>query len=163
MARYTGLEPIIDLILTELAANLPTELAAREAGPPALTLPAPVAAEYTYGQRQIHTTYPAVEIFPVITPIDKDTNDSLVTRGHVGLALFLRDTDPGLLTRKIERYGWAVIQVLVNRRAAGAFGTVGIDLNEQTLDWSPVRVADRTILETDVMFAIRATKGESRT
>lgn len=161
---YTGVEPIIDLILVELKANLPAKLTALAALlTPALALPAPVVAEYTFGEKQIHTTYPAIEVFPVTSPVDLDSTDTLIIRHNVGIAIFVRDSSEENLTRKITRYARAVLETLMDRRAAQAFGTVGIDLNEQTLDWSPARVADRAILERDVMFAIRASKADSRT
>jgi hypothetical protein len=160
---YSGLEPIIDKLLTELAANLPAEIVTRAALLPVLPMPAPAAAEYTFGERQIHTTYPAVEIFPVTTPIDKDNNESLTLWHNVGIAIFARAPKEENLTRLLLRYADAVIQVIANRRAAGAFnGLFSLDMNEQTLDWSPTRVAQRTLLERDVMFAVRCMKTESR-
>jgi hypothetical protein len=160
---FTGLEPIIDKVLVELAANLPAKLAALEAAlTPALTLTAPAAAEYTFGERQIHTTYPAIEVFPVTSPVDLDSNDTLIVRNHVGIAIFVRHADAGSLTRLLLRYARAVLEVLADRRAAHAFDPVGVDLNDQVLDWSPTRVAERTLLERDVMFAVRATSPESR-
>lgn len=160
---YTGLEPIIDKLLTEISTNLPAELVTRAALLPALAMPAPAAAEYTFGERQIHTTYPAVEIFPVTTPIEKDNNESLTLWHNVGLAVFVRDTNEGNLTRLLLRYADAVIQVISNRRSAGAFsGLFSLDFNAQVLDWSPTRVASRALLERDVMFAIRCMRTDGR-
>jgi hypothetical protein len=161
---YTGIEPIIDLILVELKANLPAKLTALAGSlTPTLALPAPIAAEYTFGERQLHTTYPAIEVFPVTSPVDLDSTDTLIIRHNVGFAIFVRDASEQNLTRKLTRYARAVLETLMDRRAAQAFGTVGLDLNDQTLDWSPVRIADRALFERDVMFAVRASKADSRT
>lgn len=160
---YTGLEPIIDKLLTEISTNLPAELVTRAALAPVLPMPAPAAAEYTFGERQIHTTYPAIEIFPVTTPIEKDNNESLTLWHNVGLAVFVRDANEGNLTRLLLRYADAVIQVISNRRSAGAFaGLFSLDFNAQVLDWSPTRVASRALLERDVMFAIRCMRTDGR-
>src|SRR6185503_9252172 len=114
---YCGLEPIIDKLHTDLAANLAAELAVRAAIVPALAMPAPAAAEYTLGEKQIHTTYPAIEIFPVTTPIDKDNNESMTVWHNVGIGIFVRSASEENLTRLLLRYADAVIQVLANRRS----------------------------------------------
>jgi hypothetical protein len=160
---YSGLEPIIDKLLAEISANLAAELVTRAALLPVLPMPAPVAAEFTFGEKQIHTTYPAIEVFPVTTPIDKDNNESLTLWHNVGIGIFVRNAKEDVLTRLMLRYADAVIQVIANRRAAGAFnGLFSLDMNDQTLDWSPARVAERTLLERDVMFAVRCMKTDNR-
>jgi hypothetical protein len=130
---------------------------------PALVMPAPAAAEYTFGERQIHKSYPAIEIFPVTSPIDKDNNESLTLWHNVGIAIFVRSPLEENLTRLLLRYTDAVLQVLSNRRSAGAFNALfSLDLNTQVLDWSPARVLERSLLERDVMFAVRCMKTDNR-
>lgn len=157
----TGVETVIDEVVTYLKANLPARCAAIAAGPPVLTLPAPDNANYFFGDRQLIPGYPAVVVAPRPSEIENDRKDRMDFDHVIAVQVFVTDADEELLTRKLLRYTRAVLEVLVDGRIANAF-TFTLDLEEQVMDPSSASGPENDLFERSLVLTVQCWKEEVR-
>lgn len=157
----TGIEPVIDELIAYLRANLAARVVAVAAEAPVLTMPAPEAADFYFGGRQTYPKYPAIALVPAPSVIKHDRTDRMAIDHTVALGIYVTDPDEETLTRLLLRYARAVMEVIVSGRIAKAF-SFQPDFEGQTVDPSPVRVADDALFERDLSLAIRCWKEEVR-
>lgn len=125
----TLIEPIADLVLSELQANLPAKIAALQPTfNPVLAMDPPV--EYVFDDtNEFVKGFPSVQVRQVRTPIP---NDDLRWQNHahrLEVGVWIANSMYENLSRLLDRYTRCVLEVLHERRKAGAFyDATGFDL-----------------------------------
>jgi hypothetical protein len=122
----TMVEPIAQAILEELQANLPAKIAALQPTfVPVLEMPAPI--EYAFGDSDFLKGFPVIQVEPVRI---RTENEDLAGRWQdhskrIEVGVFVSASPRENLTRLLDRYARCVLEVLLDRRKAGAFLTGG--------------------------------------
>lgn len=99
-----SLESVIKAVRDHLATNLPAALTAREAGPPAMTLPVPFAL-YEFAPDAVQDSWPVVIIVPGGATVPDERLTGTHRLGHeVMVVSEFRDDDPGTAQRGADRY-----------------------------------------------------------
>jgi len=155
-------EAVIDELIEVLEDDLPARITAIAAVEPTLTMK-PIA-EITHGEKQNYAM-PAIAITPVTSPLRHDGQDELLWRHNIGVLIHATHADQETLTRLLERYAAAVIQTLMDRRAAQ---TISFPFQLSTedgaeFDWGVAMAAERSLFARDVMFVVIATVDDERT
>lgn len=161
MIRLT--EPYIDELIEVLEADLPARVTAIAAVAPVLSMKQVV--DFTHGEKQNYKGMPAIAITPVTSPLAHDAHEDLLWRHNLGVIIHATHADQETLTRLLERYAAAVIQTLMDRRAAGTISfPFQLSTEERAeFDWGVARVAERNLFQRDVMFVVVATVDDERT
>jgi len=118
----TMIEPVAAAILAELQAHLPAKITALQPTfAPVLPMPAPV--EYAFGDSDFIMGFPVVTIDPrKIRTLSEDLAGRWQHHSkQLEVGIFVADVARETLARLLDRYARCVIEVLLERRKAGAF------------------------------------------
>lgn len=161
---FTGIEPILDTLKTELSSattGVPAKIMAITFSP-VITMANP--KEYAIGDRDLFEEYPAIALMSLRSPVDLDRNPDRMNMAHrVGIRVFVTHPDkPEDLERLLLRYTRVVVEVLADRRNAGAF-TFTLDFAGQEWTYSEQRRNQKDEFERDVLIPITCWTAENRT
>ncbi len=159
----TMTEPVADAILSELQNNLGAKLAALAVAlQPQLELPPPV--EYAYGHSDFLLGFPVIQVDPVrVSGLNEDLRWQDQSK-RVEIGIFVSNVRRDGLTRILDRYVRAVVEVLHERRKAGAFigssAAFDLELDDEDIDYSPTTPQAGQFVRS-VFIPVRATRRDT--
>lgn len=158
---FTGMEPILDALKSELNSRLPARLDALEAIPlaPAHTLAD--IQEITLGDVDYYEKWPALSIVAIESPAEHEDEGRMNFAHAAEIRCAVVSDTPETLQRLLLRYTRAILDALRDADAAGAF-TFTLSFNDRTIRYSPQRRNPQENLERIVTIPVLCWAAEER-
>lgn len=153
-----GIEPVMEELRAQLQAHLPAKIAALQPTfVPVLPMPAPTA--YVFGEREVfHEGLPVVQLLARPTEV---RNEDLRWQDHrhvLDVACLVSDVLEEQVQRLLFRYARCILEVLVERRKAGAF-SLDLSLRAREIDYSPIVLRDAQFVRAVFIPVAAARRG----
>lgn len=157
----TGIETVVDELITQLRTYLPAQLVIAAAEAPALKMPAIPNEHYHFAEKPDQGAYPAIAFLPTRTPIPFERSGKFEMRHIVVIQPFVEEGNLELLSRKLLRTTVAIARTLVDRRDAFTF-TLRFNEADDGWDYSPARAVPGSLFRRDAFMPVMCWKEEDR-